>query len=72
MDIFYRSCYFFPVIWGHYVCFYCLFYVNCWEEFLKGEGSFKALFKALIGANISVLLAFLFMLTWAILEPKSY
>ena len=41
-------------------------------KIVKGEGSFKDLFKALIGANIPVLLAFPFMLTWAILEPQSY
>ena len=38
----------------------------------KGEGSFKDLFRALIGSNIPLLLAFPFMLTWAILEPESY
>lgn len=41
-------------------------------KIVKGEGSFKDLFKALIGANIPMLLAFPFMLTWAILEPQSY
>ena len=41
-------------------------------KIVKGTGSFKDLFKALIGANIPLLLAFPFMLTWAILEPQSY
>ena len=41
-------------------------------KIVKGEGTFKDLFKALIGANIPMLLAFPFMLTWAILEPQSY
>jgi len=41
-------------------------------KIVKGEGSFKDLFKGLIGANIPMLLAFPFMLTWAILEPQSF
>ncbi len=39
---------------------------------VRGEGAFKGLFKAVIVAYIPVLLAFPFMLTWAILEPQSY
>lgn len=41
-------------------------------KIVKGEGSFKDLFKGLIGANIPMLLAFPFMLAWAILEPQSF
>ncbi len=48
------------------------FFIWIVGKIVKGEGSFKDLFKALIGANIPMLLAFPFMLTWAILEPQSY
>ena len=48
------------------------FFVWIIGKIVKGTGTFKDIFKALIGANIPMLLAFPFMLTWAILEPQSY
>ena len=41
-------------------------------KMVKGEGSFKDICKVSIGANIPLLLAFPFMLAWAILEPESF